>query len=1313
MAKKRRTIRRIEPAPPDFFDDQQWPVVVAGCVLAAIAMGAVVTMFRGPLMWLSLLVLPALAAAALFTLTRMENRALRRTLQFSLIVSLAAHLLVLIVASVIGIFSFQKQIQPQAVARRQVKTIRISNNQQSPIPADRPSAEPEPEVEIEKRKSAVTSVPQTLPVPQSQPQAVPQTRRRKQKNRSVPRFSESLATLRRSVSQRRPNPSAEPPQLTRESKPTDNRQSPTSPSIEISESNRAADTLKRSSTATKESPRVTAIPGRVGEQAKQVTSELLTRRKASAQGDREIKPMAKFELANELAKPRAPSVATARIRRREAISRKVASAASRPPNSVQPSASANEVQRKQGASKKQLARSRALPAEALNPISSQPSPKKIRRRDTPSAPSITSPLADKPSSRLASADAPTPRSSKPKTQPVPNPRSSSDATEVQPQQLSVTKSTRGVSGVGASDNMQSGTGGLPSPAVRPSDAALNRRPSSIESRKTMLTDSQISTSRRTVAQARAPKSAFRAETKSMAKIAGAKTPSDDSLESSAAEIESSSKKRLSSTAAERGAAQVDIGSVKVVPEPQRRKLSGGGTPEVAALNPAPSRRSSAESAPMPSIAKAETGSAAAPRETAAKPSAAELDGPSQLATVKRQADSRSRSASEFVEIPETSELLQQISASGVASQAKRRNSESQTNQPSLEQMMAAALGKDGDRDDEEEKRRRRLLGNRNTRVAKAPTFRREDPLSGSEKGVAREVASQDLESTQSDLVVKNSGGGTLSVTEIVRQSATRLAVEAVRSLPMVSPSLARRETEQARDAGVESKSKVVEFGSLQSSDFARRPSVSLQAPMAVSAKDTGAAPNAPADASLEELSNVELSARTQPGIDAGIELNVDAAAGAAGLANEEDVDFGITMRPASEESEQPQPDFDNRYRRTDFGGAPSISPSILVEKEAFRKRTPAMGNAFNEPKTEAAIQLGLEFLTRFQEPDGSWSLTRFDTEHRLHRQQLDSDMAATGLAVLAFQGAGYNHREFKYARQVNHAIRWLIKNQREDGLLYLESDSKSNEACRLYSHGIATLALTEAWGMTQDPLLKEPAQKALDFIADSQDPEKGGWRYFVVKKSSDTSVSGWMMMAMQSGRLAGLDVKDESFDGITSWLNVAADPVNESLYRYNPYAVNSEGVSRIQGRNATPAMTSVGLLMRIYGGWEKDDPRLIGGTNFLVQQQMPGETKKLRDTYYWYYATQVLKHVDGANWQTWNKALRPMLIRTQDKQGDYAGSWHPYEPVPDRWGPFGGRLYVTTMNLLSLEVRHRLLPIYKTQDNEQDPDVIVIGESGE
>jgi hypothetical protein len=127
--------------------------------------------------------------------------------------------------------------------------------------------------------------------------------------------------------------------------------------------------------------------------------------------------------------------------------------------------------------------------------------------------------------------------------------------------------------------------------------------------------------------------------------------------------------------------------------------------------------------------------------------------------------------------------------------------------------------------------------------------------------------------------------------------------------------------------------------------------------------------------------------------------------------------------------------------------------------------------------------------------------------------------------------------------------------------------------------------------------------------------------------------------------------------------------------------------------------------MRLYTGWERTDPRTLAAADYLLSQQMPGDRTSIeRDTYYWYYATQVLRHVGGERWERWNAQLHPLLIRTQVKAGELSGSWHPYEPVPDRWGPAAGRLYVTTMNLLSLEVNYRLLPLYEQYRTASGPD---------
>ena len=70
-------------------------------------------------------------------------------------------------------------------------------------------------------------------------------------------------------------------------------------------------------------------------------------------------------------------------------------------------------------------------------------------------------------------------------------------------------------------------------------------------------------------------------------------------------------------------------------------------------------------------------------------------------------------------------------------------------------------------------------------------------------------------------------------------------------------------------------------------------------------------------------------------------------------------------------------------------------------------------------------------------------------------------------------------------------------------------------------------------------------------------------------------------------------------------------------------------------------------------------------------------------------------HMGGDYWERWNQALNPILTRSQIKEGSNAGSWDPAGAIPDRWSAHAGRLYITTMNLLNLEVYYRHLPIYE------------------
>jgi hypothetical protein len=411
------------------------------------------------------------------------------------------------------------------------------------------------------------------------------------------------------------------------------------------------------------------------------------------------------------------------------------------------------------------------------------------------------------------------------------------------------------------------------------------------------------------------------------------------------------------------------------------------------------------------------------------------------------------------------------------------------------------------------------------------------------------------------------------------------------------------------------------------------------------------------------------------------------------------------------------------------------------------------------PSSERAVERGLEFLTRAQFPDGHWSLSQFperteawqgekasppdaarlvaqagrllaespstsrerkaiETLVDKHQStktltaeelkelaravrtvalapgEMESDTAATGLGLLAFLGAGYTHRDEKYRATVARALQWLLANQQPNGDLFTRHGG-SNYAW-YYSHGIGAIALCEAYGMTKDPRLREPAERAIRFIAWSQDPARGGWRYRP-REESDTSVSGWQLMALKSGQMAGLKVPEETVERVSQWLDLAQAPGGDaSRYVYNPYAEDTP--EQQHGRQPSRAMTAEALLMRMYLGWQRDNTALVKGADYLRANLPEVGTleQPTRDAYYWYYATQVMFQMQGKHWEAWNGRLQPLLEKSQVQEGPLAGSWHPDRPVPDRWGASGGRLYVSTINLLMLEVYYRHLPLYKT-----------------
>jgi len=331
--------------------------------------------------------------------------------------------------------------------------------------------------------------------------------------------------------------------------------------------------------------------------------------------------------------------------------------------------------------------------------------------------------------------------------------------------------------------------------------------------------------------------------------------------------------------------------------------------------------------------------------------------------------------------------------------------------------------------------------------------------------------------------------------------------------------------------------------------------------------------------------------------------------------------------------------------------------------------------------TEAAVARGLRWLTSVQNRDGSWSLAHYDKSADPKNK---GDAMATSLALLPLLGAGQTHEYGIYKSHVAAGLAWLIAHQLPDGDLR----AGFKEEAGMYAHGQAAIVLCEAFAMTGDERLRQPAQRAIRFIEQAQH-QGGGWRYRP-GEPGDTSVFGWQMMALQSARAPQINLEwDEStFKLADYFLDQVAAPANLNNQRRSRLPAGST-YAYLPGRRATPAMTAEAILCRLYLGWDRQDPRLTAAVNWLISDHPPDASAK--NVYYWYYATQVMHHYGGEPWQQWNSKMKELLVLSQQNSGRFVGSWST-DICP--WGPRGGRIYTTSFACCILEVYYRHLPLF-------------------
>ncbi|MEI6084461.1 MAG: prenyltransferase/squalene oxidase repeat-containing protein [Verrucomicrobiota bacterium] len=311
--------------------------------------------------------------------------------------------------------------------------------------------------------------------------------------------------------------------------------------------------------------------------------------------------------------------------------------------------------------------------------------------------------------------------------------------------------------------------------------------------------------------------------------------------------------------------------------------------------------------------------------------------------------------------------------------------------------------------------------------------------------------------------------------------------------------------------------------------------------------------------------------------------------------------------------------------------------------------------------TEKTVMAALRWLKENQKSDGSWG----------------GPEALSALGLLCFLGHGETPDSEEFGLTVTKAISYLVTIVGSDG--YVKSKN-------MYSQGAVTLALSEAYGMTQSPVVKEPLERMIQGNVQSQNVKKtnpihqGGWHYSPQMPSADTSVSGWIIMGLKSARIAGMSVPDESYKQASEYLWKVYDP---------------NGGFGYSGPNRSGAMTAVGTLCQMFlehGDHNKIKKALDYLKTQTVDWQNPAGGWIL---YNWYYTTQAMFQGGGSYWEYWNKQIRDTLVKNQAADGHWDS--------PGKQESGHGPVYATTLCCLSLEVYYRYLPIYQEIERKSLP----------
>jgi hypothetical protein len=334
---------------------------------------------------------------------------------------------------------------------------------------------------------------------------------------------------------------------------------------------------------------------------------------------------------------------------------------------------------------------------------------------------------------------------------------------------------------------------------------------------------------------------------------------------------------------------------------------------------------------------------------------------------------------------------------------------------------------------------------------------------------------------------------------------------------------------------------------------------------------------------------------------------------------------------------------------------------VLCATLASAQEVPKTVFAKWQAKADPAVERALQYLAKEQQPNGKFT------------GNYGGSSGIPALVAMAFLSKGYTPTEGRYKVTINRCIDFVLQSQQRNGVI----NEGSAGSGPMYAHNISTLFLSEISGMVDPERQKRIARalpRALKVILDAQRIPKGkdhqgGWRYHPHSTDSDTSCSGWALMALRSAKLNGAAVPDRAIEDAVAY-----------LYRHYDPQLGCFGYS--DRHNHKESLTGMGLLCLELCG-EHGKPATIKAGEFVLKHHR-SLAQNPHGYYGNYYAAQGMFQLGGKYWETYADWMYAHYLRRQEANGS--------------WVSEGGSVYGSAMMVLAFTVPYRQLPIYQRDE---------------